>query len=282
MTRLGSARDAIARAKAAGCAQILVGLSGGKDSLVTLDLCVLAFGAENVECYYMYLVEGMRCVEDHVDSAARRYGVKVHKLPHFSLGDLFRDGVLMPPRRDAHKFRAMKFIDTETYARDLSGIEWVAYGHRMIDSLDRRAMLHKFTGVNTKQHRLYPLWEWVPKDVISYLKAKGIRLPEQLGATTNVSGVDLRPDTLRQIRDHYPEDFARLLEIFPYAEASIMTGDIREEKRLEEEARSALGDVDVVGDAAPGEGGAVPSAPDSTQGHQSGPVQPANVDEAGR
>lgn len=205
---------------------MLVGLSGGKDSLATLDLVVTAFGHTNVVAFFMYFVKGLRCVESHVDTAARRHKVELVKVPHFALGDLYKNAVLMPPRRLAHGWRRMKYGDIEQYVRKQTGIEWVAMGHRMTDSPQRRGMLHHFSGCNTKQHRLYPLWEWSPKDVLGYLRARKIPTPPQIG-TTNVSGIDLRPGTLRQIRDNYPDDWRRFLETFPYAEAAIMHDEMK-------------------------------------------------------
>jgi 3'-phosphoadenosine 5'-phosphosulfate sulfotransferase (PAPS reductase)/FAD synthetase len=227
---LRGARALLERARDAGAQRILVGFSGGKDSLATLDLCVGTFGASNVEAYFMYLVEGLRCVETLVDWAGRRYGVRIHKLPHFVLGNMYKHAVLMPHRPSVTGLRDTKMTDIEALARQRSGIEWLAYGHRMDESLERRGMLHKLSGINFDQKRVYPLWDWRKRDVYSYLGAKRLPIPCSFGKE-GMAGVDLGPDTLRYMRQHYPEDYAKVLRVFPFAEAQLKREDFYGQER---------------------------------------------------
>lgn len=189
-------------------------------------MCVETFGKENVEGYFMYMVKGLRCVEDHVDLAVKRHGIKLHKVPHYDLGAMYQNALFMPPRRQAFKFRRMHPGDIEQMLVEKTGIEWFAYGHRMHDSLERRGMLNKCQGMDPKRKVVFPLWQWVPRDVYAYLRAKKIPTPTQLGGW-NSSGVALTGSCLRVIRDRFPADWQRLLVVFPYAEAAIFSEDMK-------------------------------------------------------
>ncbi len=84
----------------------LVALSGGKDSLAVLDLACQCF--DLVECFHMWLVPGLECESGPVTAAAARHGVKVHEIPHWHLGRLFKAGTFSPRRRQLHLKRPVR------------------------------------------------------------------------------------------------------------------------------------------------------------------------------
>lgn len=201
---------------------ILVGLSGGKDSLATLDLCVKEFGSKNVQCYFMYFVKGLRCVETMIHYCERRYKVKVHYFPHWRLGRAYKYAQYMPHIANASGWRDMKLTDIEQAARSASGCEWLAYGQRMTDSLERRAMLHKLCGIDRKAKRVYPLWEWNAQAVFAYLRQKQIPMPPRLTILKrSMTGVNFQEDTLMAIKQKFPDDYKKIVEVFPYVEAKL-------------------------------------------------------------
>jgi len=210
--------------------RVLVGLSGGKDSLVTLDLAVRSFGPDNVVAFSMYLVRGLRCFEGPIERAARIYGVQVEYVPHWMLGTMLKDAVLMPHRGDAHTWRDTKLVDIEQLVRQRTGIDWIAYGHRAAESIERRGMLNRCQGFNADARRVYPVWRWRSADVFSYMSARGIPLPPTFGKD-RLSGVDLRPETLLYIREHFPDDYRKILEVFPFAEAQLRRWEMFPETR---------------------------------------------------
>ena len=202
--------------------KILVALSGGKDSLATLDLCVAEFGADNVSCFFMYLVKGLRCVEQNIRWAERRYKVKVHHLPHWQLALAYKYATYMPHRPRAEGWRDMRLVDIEQAARAKSGAEWVAYGHRMCDSIERIGMLKRNHGLDDKGRRVYPLWRWNEAGVVSYLRRRRIPLPPRLTILKRaMTGVSFHEDVLLAIRERYPDDFAKIVEVFPYLPARL-------------------------------------------------------------
>jgi 3'-phosphoadenosine 5'-phosphosulfate sulfotransferase (PAPS reductase)/FAD synthetase len=203
--------------------KVMVGLSGGKDSLATLDLCVSEFGATNVSCFYMYLVKGLDCVEQTLRWCERRYKIEVHFFPHWQLGLAYKYAAFMPHRTGASEWRDMRLIDVEAAARAETGATWIANGHRMTDSIERVGMLTKNKGIDRVGHRVYPLRRWNEASVVAYLRAKKIPPPPRLTILKrSMSGVSFQEDVLLAIKQRYPDDYARILEVFPYLHAKLV------------------------------------------------------------
>ncbi len=202
--------------------QVIIGLSGGKDSLVTLDLCVREFGADNVSAFFMYFVKDLRCVETTVRWCERHYKIVVHRLPHWCLGLAYKYATYMPHRTGADQWRDMRLVDVEQLARTKTGSEWLAYGHRMADSIERVGMLNRISGLDDVGRRVYPLWRWNEASVIAYLRARKIPPPPKLTILKRaMTGVSFQEDTLLAIRDKFPDDFQKILEVFPFLPAKL-------------------------------------------------------------
>lgn len=108
---------------------------------------------------------------------------------------------------------------------------WIAYGHRQDESLERRGMLSGFRkqttelgvksggrlGFDPKGRRIYPMATWNRQNVLSYVGHFRLPLAPTFGRT-DTTGLDPQnPETLRYLRDHYPEDYERLVALFPRA-----------------------------------------------------------------
>ena len=201
---------------------MVVGLSGGKDSLVTLDLCVREFGAENVRAFFMYLVKGLDCVESTLRWCMRHYEIDVEFLPHWQLANSYKYAEYMPHRTGASEWRDTRLIDIEQAARLKTGADWLAYGHRMTDSIERVGMLSKLKGLDPVGRRVYPLWRWNEASVMSYLRHHKIPQPPKLTILKrSMTGVSFQEDTLLAIRSKFPDDYEKIVEVFPYLPAKL-------------------------------------------------------------
>jgi hypothetical protein len=203
-------------------------LSGGKDALVTLDLCVREFGADNVTCFFMYLVKGLRCVETTIRWCERHYKVEVHRYPHWRLGLAYKYAIYMPHRTGADQMRDMKQVDIEQLARRDTGAEWIAFGHRMTDSIERVGMLSRIEGIDQNSRRVFPLWRWNEASVVAYLRARKIPPPVKLTILKRaMTGVNFQEDTLLAIRERFPDDFEKIIEVFPYLPAKLARYELK-------------------------------------------------------
>jgi phosphoadenosine phosphosulfate reductase len=239
MHALASAFDALRRAQAAGADRVLVALSGGKDSLVCLDLAVQVFGPKNVAAFFMYLVPDLECEQGPVRAAARRYGIDLVTVPHWDLGRMLKFGVLRTHILGAEKWREVRLGDIEVLVRKRTGINWLVYGHRADESLERRGMLKDVDGCDTARSRVYPLRWWKGRDCYAYLRQRRISVPSMFGGTRN-AGISLAPHVLRYLREHHPSDYRKICEFFPFAEAQL----VRAEKLglpMDDKARAAAG-----------------------------------------
>jgi len=213
----------------------MVGLSGGKDSLVTLDLCVRVFGADRVRAFHMYLVRGLRCVEDGLVRCERRYGIKVEYVPHWMLGLAYKNATYMPHRSRADGWRDTKMADIEQALRAKFGVTWLAYGHRQNDSIERVGMLSRNGGLDQTGRRVYPLRAWNEAAVVAYLRARRIQLPPKLTILKRaMTGVSFQEDVLIAIRDHHPDDFALITEKFPYLPAKLARYELKKKSWKQE------------------------------------------------
>lgn len=206
-----------------GVRRVIVGVSGGKDSVVTLDLCVRAFGASNVHAFFMQFVPGLESVEGPAIAACKRAGVSLTMTPHWAVSHVLRAGTLAPPRPGIEKVRLLKLGDVEARVRKEIGDYWITYGWRAADSITRRVMFKRWGHVWAKPRRFFPIATWRTDEIKGYLRMHKIPIPPRFGSAIDggPSGFDLSPNCLRYMRDHHLSDYRRVLKLFPFADAQL-------------------------------------------------------------
>lgn len=193
--------------------KVLVAYSGGKDSMVVMDLAVRVF--DHVEGFFMYLVEGLDCVEHQLDEARRRWGVRITQYPHWVAARLIRGGVYCNPSYLQDTLPEWKLNDVYALAMQETDIPVILTGAKRADSAWRR----RFMTTARQDAIVNPIAAWHKYDVLGYLKARDLPLPPSSGQSA--TGIDLSPQSLLWLHDTYPEDFARLAEVFIYAPAVV-------------------------------------------------------------
>ena len=194
---------------------ILVAFSGGKDSLVCLDLCCRIFPV--VKCFFMHFVPNLKCTEDSLDYARVRWKVNIAQYPHWVLIKCLKDGIYCDQGHQQDNLPDWTLRDVYDLARAEAGCKYIVNGAKDADSLWRRRFFNTTKGWTDM---VYPIRKWNKMDVLAYCKVRQIPVPK-LSTTASATGVDLSTPSLLFLHQHYPEDFQRLLKWFPYAEAVI-------------------------------------------------------------
>lgn len=206
---------------------VLVSASGGKDSAAVLALVAEA-KFRRVIAFHLHLVEGLSFIEGPIREQCHRFGAEFVSYPHPDLSSYMRSGTLMAMPLPAP---AMKLADVWEAMRAMTGVRWIAVGYKRADSLHRRLMLMRegWGAVDVRRGIVAPLDRWKNTDVESYVRTLRVPLVPHFrvnkGATS--SGFDITPATLAHVRDHYPADWQRVLQVFPFAPAAAMMHDKR-------------------------------------------------------
>ena len=185
----------------------------------------MVWGSANVHCYNQYIVKDLECELSEFRKVERRYGITVRRFPHPALQSALRSGQLQPVPTAFR--RKMQYADVYELARDITGSDWILFGHRADESLQRRAMVKSSQGIIPHLRKAYPLWNWKSGDVFHFLKQCGIPAPEQY-TEDDTTGLTLSANTLLYLRDKYPSDYAKIIAIFPFAEVQFL----REAQRM--------------------------------------------------
>lgn len=191
----------------------LVAFSGGKDSLVVMDMCLRAFSS--VEAFFMYLVPGLESVEIELERARKRWGIEIRQYPHWLVQKVVKNGVYCASHWRNDSLPDWKLADIYALALLDSEMPQLATGAKSADSGWRR----RFMSTQREDQIFYPIAKWHKYDVLAYLRARGIPLPPSSGHTA--TGIDLSEKSLLWLHDTFPDDFKRLCEVFPFAEAVV-------------------------------------------------------------
>lgn len=135
---------------------VLVAFSTGKDSLVTMEFCFRVF--QRAQPVFWYVFEGMSFYERIIRWAEARYGCKVLRYPH--------------PMRAQYAGAKYRHSDLFDCMRSDTGIEWVASGEKLTDSLQRRGMLSTCDdkAISASMRRVFPVAHWTDHQIKAWLK----------------------------------------------------------------------------------------------------------------
>lgn len=218
-TLLQAAHERAARVAKLSGGSLLLGLSG-KDSFVTLAIAAEHF--ERIECFHLYTVRGMRCLEAPLEQVCTRFKTKLHFIPSPTLARLMKHGVLRTHINKLTTRAEMKRADCERLIRKRTGVEWIAYGERLSDSFARRLFWRKLDGVYTDGHRCTLIHDWLDANVYGFMRTMKLPTPCRFGSQTTSSGFALTRDVLAWLQQHHPADYEAVLRVFPAAGAQLL------------------------------------------------------------
>ena len=217
--------------------RVLVGFSCGKDSVATLSLCHERF--EQVGAYFMYLVKGLEFQEEYLRYAEKLFGLKIMRVPHWAIGDLYRTASFAPYTRVRLDAPDLKEIECLAAVRAEAGIEWIATGQRANESFHRAALMHECGGIDMKRRRFYPLAWWTGRQVAAYLMWKRIGVAPEYEVMARSWCTDLGGSALAEMKRVFPADYGRVRREFPFVEAAVKQYEMEREKKDEGERMKA-------------------------------------------
>lgn len=210
---------------------VLVAFSGGKDAIAA-ELALQDAGIETVLAH-LYYIPGrtpgrtLDFVERGLTDLEQALGKTVHRYPHPSFYRWLNNFVFQPPERceviEAANLPIPDYADMWTFIRRDLGLPddtWIADGVRAADSIVRRASFTRHGIMKPKDRKVSPIADWLKGEVLGRIADAGITLPvdyEHFGRSFD--GIDYR--FLKPISEHFPEDFARILDWFPLADLEL-------------------------------------------------------------
>lgn len=195
---------------------VIVAFSGGKESVVTLDLCCKYF--KTVRAFFLYICPGLAFQERMLDWYEKKYGLEIMRLPHMDVCEFFHYGSFRPPD---FTFPIVSINDIYDYVRQETGIFWIAAGERMDDSLVRRDMIHKSGSIDGKRGRFYPVSMWKKREILDYIKFRKL-YRDEFSRKAGFSFENLSGPNLSVVKKNFPDDYQKLLRLYPYAEAGVL------------------------------------------------------------
>lgn len=186
----------------------------GKDSLVLLDLVYPRF--ERVVCVFMYFVKDLEHINRWINWVKAKYPkIEFVQIPHWNLTYILKGGLYCVPQP---KMKLLKLADVVKSMRLKYGIQYAFLGMKMADGMNRRLMLKGYAGNGYENNWLvYPLAEWVQKDVLAYMKQKN--LPEPIRYSLKASsGVGFNLDCMLWLEKNFPQDLQKIYKVFPMSE----------------------------------------------------------------
>lgn len=223
-------RDLIEVARGIAGNRLLLAFSG-RDSLA----CWLQLRGAGFEIipYFCYTVPGLSYDEEMLAYYESYFGTHILRLAHPRTYELFHARAYLPPHAAAMigkcGFTRFEFADIEnTLARQFGlGDNYLcAVGIRAADNLMRLRLIRQMGPVGLKKrHYYFSVWDWRTADVRDCIRAHGLKLSKSylyFGSTGD--GIDYR--FLVYLRDNLPEDYQRVLDVFPMADIEIFRHEV--------------------------------------------------------
>ena len=175
----------------------------------------------------MYFVQGLEHIEKYIRWAEAKYpNIKVEQVPHWTLTYILRSGMFCIRKP---KIKLLKLADIEKAIRKKHKIDYVFYGMKKADGMNRRLMLNTYTGYENKG-KVFPLANWSQKDVIEYMQLR--KIPQPVRYSKNASGgCGFNVECFLWMRENYPQDLQKVLETFPMSEKLLLDYDYKHQTK---------------------------------------------------
>ncbi len=204
---------------------VLLAFSAGKDSIAAWLAIRDKF---KVIPFYRYTIPGLGFIERSLAYYEEFFGTKIIRIQHPSLNRMLNAFVFTPPERcsviEELDLPSFDYDDQREILCDSLKLKpnqrWIANGTRATDSLQRRTHFKVHGAINRNGRVFYPIWDWRTEGMMNAFKRSKVKMPVDYQLFgRSFDGIDFR--FLNPIKDHFPEDYQKILEWFPLAELEI-------------------------------------------------------------
>ena len=218
--------DELCEQMAAECDTVLLSFSCGKDSVASWLQCRKYF--KYIVPYYRYFIPDLKFVEDNIKYYEDFFGQKIYTFPSPNYYRMIRDGVFQSKERWDAIIQLRDEIPTRDYTElfladmirregKLPQEAYCAVGNRAADSPMRMMNIKKNGCVNHNKKTFYPVYDWNKERLLREIKSAGVKLATDYQVWNNTFD-SLSYKYLSRMREAFPEDYQRCLDIFPMAE----------------------------------------------------------------
>ena len=204
---------------------VVLKFSGGKDSVASWLILREIF--PRIVPIFHYWVPGLEFVERTVKLYEEFFETEITRMPHPNLLNFLSNGSFQPPHRwnviEVMTGDPVDYDEIVDWAAEDMGLEnyWVAVGIKASDSPIRAAAVAKNGAWTPNKKLFYPVADLKKADLIELLKRHNAPLSEDyLVFGRSFDGLQYR--YLHRIKEHYPADYARIVDWFPLVEAEFM------------------------------------------------------------
>lgn len=183
---------------------------------------------------YMYLIPGLEFEQHSLDYYSDFFATRIYRLPHPTLYRWISTGTFQArSRREIVGRLGLPSFDYDVLSacvreeEQLPESTYAATGVRISDSLYRRASMKTHGVSNANRRQFFPVWDWDADRLEAELREAKVKLPVDYrlwGRTFD--GLDAR--FLSPLKTHFPRDYARILELFPLADAGLKRMEYRQ------------------------------------------------------
>lgn len=198
----------------------------GKDSIVLLDLIYPKF--DRIVCVFMYFVKDLEHIDRWINWVKAKYPkIEFVQVPHWNLTYILKGGMYCVANP---KVKLLKLADVVNSMKLKYNIDYVFLGMKKADGMNRLLMLKGYEANNYENEGLvYPLAEWNQKDILTYMKQKGLPQPVRYSLKAS-SGIGFNLDCMLWMEKFFPQDLQKIYKVFPMCERVLWEYHNREQK----------------------------------------------------
>jgi len=207
--------------------ELVVSYSGGKDSLVMLDLVAKRLNDFKIAIFYHY--PDCYFTNKAIEYVKNKYNLPMIKLPHPCLYDRLRNQILCTPKQVVHlsQFNIPKYTFKDLIEIILGHDNFYFFvGMKKSDSYNRRLILTKYGAFQHKKHNIYPLADFTKNLILAYMQLKKIELPcDYKYFHSSFDG--FWGEYLIPIKFHLPEEWQKIKNLFPLVDMEVKRYELK-------------------------------------------------------